>query len=382
MNFKEYKKTLTYKNYSNIKIFFRYVEHLTKNILINLIIKLNFFVHKPKRCIDLGSFKDNRFINFLIYALKDDFIFLYKNDENTKKLFHRIGLLNFFRYTGPNVKFNNQTKLNFVHSKNETNINKICFNTNYFKYFYDNNEIKKEQMIMPYYMYPRIYNSFYNKIYSKKKPNFNLRIFFSGSVFDEVYKNFYWKKESEKFPNRIEIINNVIKEFKNEIFFINSKKDIKSKEIFKKKIVFCLHNKMIKKTSYILNFKNNFDFYRNSCFHLTCPGAVMPLCHHLIEGMKVGSIPITNCEKLLYPNLDLNISLHYSNIDQLNDQIKKALDMKEEEIIYMREKVFNYYDQHLSPKNFKFKFIKALNIKNQEIICCDDHRSVEKMINN
>ena len=33
-------------------------------------------------------------------------------------------------------------KLNFVHSKNETNINKICFNTNYFKYFYDNNEIK------------------------------------------------------------------------------------------------------------------------------------------------------------------------------------------------------------------------------------------------
>ena len=139
---------------------------------------------------------------------------------------------------------------------------------------------------------------------------------------------------------------------------------------------------MIKKTSYILNFKNNFDFYRNSCFHLTCPGAVMPLCHHLIEGMKVGSIPITNCEKLLYPNLDLNISLHYSNIDQLNDQIKKALDMKEEEIIYMREKVFNYYDQHLSPKNFKFKFIKALNQKNQEIICCDDHRSVEKMINN
>ena len=198
MNFIEYKKTLRYKNYSNIKIFFRYVEYVTKNILINLIIKLNFFVHKPKRCIDLGSFKDNRFINFLIYALKDDFIFLYKNDENTKKLFHRIGLLNFFRYTGPNVKFNNQTKLNFVHSKNETNINKICFNTNYFKYFYDNNEIKKEQMIMPYYMYPRIYNSFYNKIYSKKKTKFQFKNFFFWFSIRRSLQKFLLEKRIRK----------------------------------------------------------------------------------------------------------------------------------------------------------------------------------------
>ena len=108
----------------------------------------------------------------------------------------------------------------------------------------------------------------------------------------------------------------------------------------------------------------------------------MPLCHHLIEGMKVGSIPITNCEKLVSPNLDLNMSLHYSNIDELNNQVKKALDMKEEEIIYMREKVFDYYEKYLSPKNFKLKFIQALDEKNKEIICCDDHRSVEKMINN
>ena len=382
MNFKEYKKTLTYKNYSNIKIVFRYIEYLLKNNLTNLIIKLNFFVRKPKRCIDLGSFKDNRFINFIIYALKDDFIFLYKNDKNTKKLFHRIGLLNFFKYTGPNVKFNNQIKLNFFDNKSEKNSDIISLNTNYFKYFYNDNRINNEQMIMPYYMYPRIYNSFYKKIYVKKKPNFNLRIFFSGSVFNEVYKNFYWETEPKKFPNRIEIIDNVIKEFKNEIFFINSKKDIQSDEIAKKKIVFCLHDKMVKKTSYILNFKNNFNFYRNSCFHLSCPGAVMPLCHHLIEGMKVGSIPITNCEKLVSPNLENNMSLHYSSIDQLNDQIKKALDMKEDEIIYMREKVFDYYEQHLSPKNFKLKFIQALNKKNQEIICCDDHRSVEKMSNN
>ena len=172
MNFREYRKTLTYKNYSNIKIFFRYIEYLIKDILINLIIKLNFVVRKPKRCVDLGSFKDNRFINFIVYALKDDFIFLYKNDENTKKLFHRIGFLNFFKYTGPNIKFNNQKKISFLENKKQKNINTISFNTNYFKYFYNNHQIKTEQMIMPYYMYPRIYNSFYKKIYAKKKTKF------------------------------------------------------------------------------------------------------------------------------------------------------------------------------------------------------------------
>ncbi len=382
MNLEKFKKTLTYKNYSNFKIFLRYIEYILKNFFINLIVKLNFVVRKPKYWIDLGSFKDNRYINFIVYALKDDFIFLYKNDENTKKLFHRIGFLNFFKHTGPNTKFDNYKKTSFLGDNETKNLNKVFFNTDYFKYFSKNYKIKKEQVIMPYYMYPRIYNSFYKKIYPKKKPNFNLRIFFSGSVYNEVYGNFHWKNEPKKFPNRIKVINNIIKEFKNEIFFINSKKDIRSNDIFKKKIVFCLHDKMVKKSSYILNFKNNFNFYKSSCFHLSCPGAVMPLCHHLIEGIKVGSIPITNCEKLMFPNLDLNMSLHYSNIEELNDQIKKALDMKEDEIIYMREKVLDYYEQYLSPENFKLKIIQAINQKNNEIICCDDHRSVEKMNNN
>jgi len=382
MNYKEFKESLVYKNYNNFKIFLRYIEYIIKGTFVDLIIKFNFIFFKTKPLIDLGSFKDSRYINFFIYALKDDFIFVYKKDENTKKLFHRIGFLNFFKYTCSNAKFKNQKKINFLYDKEKHDSDAIFLNINYFKYFHDKRKIRKEQMIMPYYMYPRIYNSFYKKIYPKKKPNFNLRIFFSGSIFDEVYNNFHWEKEPEKYPNRIKVINNIIKEFKNEIFFINSKNDIKSEAILKKKIVLCLHDKMIKKTSYILNFQNNFYFYRNSCFHLSCPGAVMPLCHHLIEGMKAGSIPITNCDELMLPNLDLNMSLPYSNLDQLNDQIKKALDMKEEEVIYMRENVFDYYEQYLSPKSFKIKFIQSLNQRNKEIICCDDHQSVKKMCNN
>ena len=44
-----------------------------------------------------------------------------------------------------------------------------------------------------------------------------------------------------------------------------------------------------------------------------------------------------------------------------------------------KEKVLDYYDKYLSPKSFRLKFIESLKNGNNEIICNDDHRSVEKM---
>ena len=76
---------------------------------------------------------------------------------------------------------------------------------------------------MPYYMYPRIYNSYYKNIKILEKPNFNLRIFFSGSIVKDGYKNFNWPYENEKFPSRVIIIDKIIKEFKNEIFLLIAK---------------------------------------------------------------------------------------------------------------------------------------------------------------
>jgi hypothetical protein len=381
MNFEKFKESLKFRKYNNWKIILRFIEYKIKNFCIDVIINLNVIKLNRKPQIDLGSFSDNRFVNFLVYSLKDDFNFLYKKDENTKKLFKRIGLLNFFKHTNSNTAFDNN-KIKLLINKEPSNNNDIIFDTNYFKYFYENkSEINRDKLIMPYYMYPRIYNSFYKKIHVKKNPNFKLRIFFSGSIVEEGYNNFKWSKEPNKFPNRIEVINRILKEFKNEIFLINSKKDLKSSEIFKKKIILCLHNKMIKKTTYTLNFKENLDLLGDSCFNLSCPGVVMPLCHHLIEGIKVGSIPITNCEKLLSPCLTEENSLQYSNISQLIERFHEALVMKNDEVSFMREKVQDYYNANLSPENFKKNFKKILFKKEKKIICCDDHRSVDKFQN-
>ena len=106
----------------------------------------------------------------------------------------------------------------------------------------------------------------------------------------------------------------------------------------------------------------------------------MPLCHHLIEGIKVGSIPITSCNNLILPNLNNENSLIYSNLDELRNKINEALNMKEDEIIFKRSKVQEFYNQNLSPESFKKNFNKIAFDNKSKIICCDDHRSVEGMI--
>lgn len=384
MNFNSFKKTLKYKNYSSLKILIRFIEYTIKNFIYDLIIKFNIFKKINKPIINIGSFKDDRYINFFIFSLKKDFLFSYSLDHNTKKLLNRIGLKNFFKFTISNTVFNyNKYKFKkLTINKKILKQNEINIDTNYFQYFYFNKLKDKKKIFMPYYMYPRIYNNFYDNIIFKKEPNYNLRIFFSGSIFKEVYGNFKWIEGEKKFPTRNKLIDSVINEFKKEVFIIRSKKDLSSDLINKRKIILCLHDKMVKKTSYLLNFKKNFEFLSQSCFNLNCPGAVMPLCHHIIEGIKVGSIPITNSAHLFKPNITMKEALIFNDIESLFTQIDRAIHMKKNKIREKRQHVLKYYEENLSPKAFRDNFFKKIVQDDyKEIISCDDHRSVNLLDN-
>ena len=108
MNFGEFKKSLKYKKYKTWKIIVRFIEYKFKNLTIDLVINLNKFKSKfdTRKIIDIGSYSDNSYINFLIYSLKDEFLFSYNRDKHTKKLFKRIGLINFFKHTISNLDVN------------------------------------------------------------------------------------------------------------------------------------------------------------------------------------------------------------------------------------------------------------------------------------
>ena len=54
--------------------------------------------------------------------------------------------------------------------------------------------------------------------------------------------------------------------------------------------------------------------------------------------------------------------------------------MKEDEIIFKRSKVQEFYKLNLSPESFKKNFNKITFDSKSKIICCDDHRSVEGIV--
>ena len=54
--------------------------------------------------------------------------------------------------------------------------------------------------------------------------------------------------------------------------------------------------------------------------------------------------------------------------------------MKEDEIIFKRSKVQEFYKLNLSPESFKKNFNKIAFDSKSKIICCDDHRSVEGIV--
>ena len=154
MNFKEFNTSLKYKKYKGWKIIVRFIEYKLKDFLIDIFISLNVIKFNSKKIIDIGSFKDNSYINFFLYSLKDDYTLAYKNDENAKKLFKRIGLLNFFKNTISNTLVKNKINISINMRSELYGTDCINVDTNYFKYFY--NETYKNlngKLIMPYYMF-------------------------------------------------------------------------------------------------------------------------------------------------------------------------------------------------------------------------------------
>ena len=111
-----------------------------------------------------------------------------------------------------------------------------------------------------------------------------------------------------------------------------------------------------RKFSKILSMDEHIEFIASSNFFLTCPGTAMPICHHIVESMFVGTVPITLYGNLLFPKLNSNNSLMFDNYSDLYESIKRALTINDEDFIQMKKEVLSYYDKHLSPSSFLNNF--------------------------
>ena len=362
-------------NFSKIKFFFINLEKLFRNSIYSMLIFATFFKScKNFRFLDLGSYKDTRFINYLFYSIKKNFLFSYDLDYKIFSLIKKIGPINFFLYCVPNFRIKNKNlKLKFVlNDKNNKTINSVYFNDDYFSNL--DSQKNKNTIIMPYYLYPRIYNHKYNSLKKLRNENKIFKIIFSGSTHELLYRQFKWKHhDKSRMLNRNEILNFVTKEFSTEIFYIESAKDFKDAEKSGKKIILSLNDKLLKKTSSKLSNFDHLKFVAQSNFFITAPGTGMPLCHHLVESIKFGTIPITSYADWLYPSLNDSLCLKFKTFSELYSAIEKAIFMKNEEVLAKKNNLLNFYNTNLSPGSFRKKLF-TVNFK-KEVIVCNDHDS-------
>ena len=360
------------KNYSKLKVFLISLELTLKKGWLFIFVIINFFIHtKKNKNIDIGNYenKDTRFINFFVKSLKSKYNFSYNISLSILDFVKKIGVKNFVLNSTPNIFTKSSNKFKFKLNDQNHNQDELNFNTNYF------NDHKDKKLFLPYYMYPKIYNSNYERL-EKFKYNLKLiKIFFSGSTNNEVYGKFKWFTEAKvKLLNRVEIIEFIKKNFKEKIFFLKSYKDLSKIDYTKTPIVLSLNDGLIKKTKTNLTNTQHLDLISKSNFILTAPGADMPLCHHLIEGIKMRTIPISNYANLHRPFISENDYIYFNNYETLNESILTALNMSDEEIKSRQDNLEKFYNEKLSPSSFLSAFE---NRKDNEIICCNDVESLK-----
>lgn len=88
-------------------------------------------------------------------------------------------------------------------------------------------------------------------------------------------------------------------------------------------------------------------------FFLCAPGAVMPLCHNLIEAMSVGTIPLIqrSYAELLNPALEHGRNaIIFEGESDVTDRVREISRMPSTEIAAMKQRVLDYYDGNLTPR--------------------------------
>lgn len=88
-------------------------------------------------------------------------------------------------------------------------------------------------------------------------------------------------------------------------------------------------------------------------FFLCCPGASQPVCHHLIEAMSVGGVPILEYSDRFTPSLvDGENAICFEGRAGLVDAIRRIDAMSISELERLSEAAADYYDRHLDGEGF------------------------------
>lgn len=342
------------KKYTNFKYFFVNIERTLKKIFYLILSFLNFKLFSNRKSIFIGKYQDSRFIEFVFFSLSKEYDFIYEFSSGLSNFIKKIGVKNFFKFCKRGSTLECDVILK-IDSKSE-NINKkqINFNTDY---FFLTDQKLENNFVLPYYMYPKTYMTIYNKLEGYRSFKKKIPIIFSGSTHQELYNRINWKNSyGNLILNRCQIIDIVEKNFESHIEIIKTKKDLKNFQFSAKKIYLFKNEKLEKKRKSLLTTEEHLKNIARSEFIITAPGTEMPICHHFIEAIKFGTIPITNYGDLILPKIKKELYLQYSTENELIECINRSLKMSNSEKEFIKNSLIEIYEQNFSPKSFLKKF--------------------------
>ena len=88
-------------------------------------------------------------------------------------------------------------------------------------------------------------------------------------------------------------------------------------------------------------------------FFLCCPGSSQPVCHHLVEAMSVGAIPVLEYVDRITPRLeDGETAITFSGRGGLVRAIRRIDAMSKHDVTTMRANVIRFFDKHLCQRQF------------------------------
>lgn len=239
-------------------------------------------------------------------------------------------------------------------------------------YHYYTSKPERYSIFMPYFINTEA--NIYFPPFLERATNRGIRLFFAGSC-KKSYESEY------HFPgmNRLEIIERLIGDFPDYVYVARTRSELDRFHDEKPILLVLSDPDKDDQSKHILSTTELIDYYKKTDFFLSPPGVAMPHSHNMIEAMFCGAIPVTNYNHLFFPPLlDMVQCISFSDHNGLHYAVARCLQASRAEIGVLREKVFAYCVQHLTPESF-LKKIESKEVS--EIICNDEKESINSFVN-
>lgn len=201
--------------------------------------------------------------------------------------------------------------------------------------------VPKGAVAMPYGMHPLMYQQPYGR--SDPERTTRRRVFFGGNTTPKDYQRRVLATRYGKI-NRVAVLDHLINQpGATEITLVASGEQLQEAFANPRLVIVRTENHPIAEEAWL-------EVLSQSDFFLACPGAHMPMCHNVIEAMRVGTIPLLQYPEYFHPPLESGVNcVVYRDKETLIRQTRAVLQMPPEQIIAMKKNVTDYYEQYLHP---------------------------------